>query len=55
MRDGHRHFARLEQAARASHDWNTDAERESVLDQIARARGELERRRAEAAPWDAGR
>ena len=35
---------RLDSAARAHTGWNTDAERTHVLEQIARARGEFERR-----------
>lgn len=36
---------RIEATARASTDWNTDAERDDVLGKVARARAELERRR----------
>jgi TolB protein len=35
---------RLETMVKASRDWNSNAEREHVLDQITRARAELERR-----------
>ena len=40
-----RWIARLDTAAGASRDWNTDAEREEALTLIGRARSEFERRR----------
>jgi hypothetical protein len=45
-----RWIARLEAAATASRDWNTDAERAATLDLIRRAREEFERR----APYPTG-
>jgi hypothetical protein len=50
-----RWVARLEQTARASRDWNTDAERDAALAMMARARVELQRRRSEAPEAAAGR
>jgi TolB protein len=40
-----RWIARLDTAAGASRDWNTDSEREEALTLIGRARSEFERRR----------
>ncbi len=40
-----RWIARLEAAANASRDWNTEAERAATLELIRRAREEFERRR----------
>jgi TolB protein len=50
-----RWVGRLEQTARASRDWNTDAERDTALAAMAQARVELERRRSGEAEAAAGR